>query len=95
MLKYIAFIHFAARIQALLLGLTVSVVQILAIHAERSNMNQSYCPYLGVFYIISRTVVGFLLWRSKFCFYSKRSNIPLATFFILISVVTHMYIVHT
>lgn len=35
MLKYIAFIHFAAGIQALLLGLTVSVVQILAIHAEK------------------------------------------------------------
>lgn len=35
MLKYIAFIHFAARIQAVLLGLTVSVVQILAIHAEK------------------------------------------------------------
>lgn len=35
-------------------------------------MNQSYCPYLGVFHIVSRTVVGFLLWRSKFCFYSKK-----------------------
>lgn len=61
-------------------------------------MNQSYCPYLGVFYIISRTVVGFLLkffGGQNFVFIQKRSNIPLAELFILVSVVTHMYIVRT